>query len=185
MTAKKANQPKTVTVEEPWPSPPEVAQWIVRMELGLINDKWQPAEIAVRRAPRQPSAPVTGAILRRLPITSLVERALTRDTPEAATVPADATRLFIGFTRSDTTDLADELRQSLATSAAVAGPGRRHDAAFFENVLAFYNSIEKISSRPAQILAAELGVNPSTARQWVTRARERAAREQAPDSTPS
>ena len=143
-----------------WPTdvPAEEAPYVVRIDWDTFDDRWEPKAIRVATRLPDETGPITGAVLRSLPIASIVatvrsgQKDLAEQTGER--LKADEVEIPEGYLEAWETGKRPRL-------------GRDH----YEDVAAIYRAAYQAGQYPTKAVAEKFSVSSSTAGSWVSRAR--------------
>jgi hypothetical protein len=138
------------------PADPETASYSIKVEWDLFDGRYEPASIRI--ATRRPDAtgPITGTVLRSLPIGKVVDHLRANQ------------RAAHSYHQAQGRDFPSEYLE-----AWERGEKPRLGLEHYETVAEVYKAASAAGASPTKVVAETFQVSTSTAGSWVSRARNK------------
>ena len=155
----KPRKPRGMTT---WPLevPVEERTHVITVDWDLLEGRWEPKAIRFAAIHPEVSGPITGAVLRSLPIGRIVD--------EIRRNQADLARKTFDQLNAEGVEVSEEHFEAWRK-----GERPRLGRSHYEQVAAVYTAAFLAGERPTKAVADKFMVGDSTAASWVSRARHK------------
>ncbi len=141
-----------------WPTDVDDAPYVVRVEWGEFDGRWEPKAIRIATRLPEETGPITGAVLRALPIGRIVATIRSRQKTLA--------QKTVDQLKADQVEVPEGYLEAWET-----GKRPRLSREHYEDVAAVYRAAYQAGQYPTKAVAEKFSVSSSTAGSWVSRAR--------------